>query len=83
MLLGADTLTLHEVALLLLHLVVLLLNALPELWVVRITLPLLGELLDVILEQVTVFLLVLHHAPGDVLSLDARLGTQNARKVWD
>ena len=81
MLLGAHTLALNQVSVLLLHLIVLLLDALPELGVMRITLPLLSELLDVILEQVAMIILVLQDALRDVLPLDARLGAENARKV--
>ena len=50
MLLGAHALALNQVSVLFLHLIVLLFDAPPELRVMRITFPLLIELLDVILE---------------------------------
>lgn len=77
-------LSLHELPLLQIGLAVLALKLLPESWVMRVTLPLLGQLLDLLFSNLTV--ISLNQLCLHLSALDARLGclgAEDSGEVWN
>ena len=77
-------LSLHELPFLQIGLAVLALKLLPESWIMRVTLPLLGQLLDLLSSNLTV--ISLNQLCLHLSALYARLGclgTEDSREVWN